>query len=36
MSEKQVNGTCNGNGDDDSNNKCNGTKKEVRVWCDGW
>ncbi|XP_017853992.1 ethanolamine-phosphate cytidylyltransferase isoform X1 [Drosophila busckii] len=29
MSEKLVNGNCNGN------NKCNGTKKEVRVWCDG-
>lgn len=35
MSEKQVNGTCNGNGDDGSSNKCNGIK-EIRVWCDGW
>ncbi|XP_001988302.2 ethanolamine-phosphate cytidylyltransferase isoform X2 [Drosophila grimshawi] len=36
MSEKLMNGNCNGNGNSDgSNNKCNGTKKEVRVWCDG-
>ncbi|XP_034472036.1 ethanolamine-phosphate cytidylyltransferase isoform X1 [Drosophila innubila] len=34
MSEKLVNGTCNTNGDV-SNNKCNGTAKEIRVWCDG-
>lgn len=36
MSEKPVNGTCNGNNDDGDSNKCNGIKKEVRVWCDGW
>ncbi|XP_017858740.1 PREDICTED: ethanolamine-phosphate cytidylyltransferase isoform X1 [Drosophila arizonae] len=40
MSDKLVNGTCssngNGNGNGDaSNKKCNGTRKEVRVWCDG-
>ncbi|XP_051859360.1 ethanolamine-phosphate cytidylyltransferase isoform X1 [Drosophila nasuta] len=36
MSEKLMNGTCNGNGDVTSN-KCNGTGKgnEIRVWCDG-
>ncbi|XP_023177498.2 ethanolamine-phosphate cytidylyltransferase isoform X2 [Drosophila hydei] len=36
MCDKLVNGTYNVNGNDDaSDKKCNGTKKEIRVWCDG-
>ncbi|XP_030372882.1 ethanolamine-phosphate cytidylyltransferase isoform X2 [Scaptodrosophila lebanonensis] len=37
MSDKPVNGTCNGDSDTATYNKCNGTqpRKDVRVWCDG-
>ncbi|XP_068151417.1 ethanolamine-phosphate cytidylyltransferase-like isoform X1 [Drosophila tropicalis] len=37
MSDKLVNGTCNGTSSNNHNNKCNGNGKgkDIRVWCDG-